>query len=615
MSFTPESIQPINIPNGVLGETPAPVACIETRIYEVSVPGGVNIRSGASTSSDIVSNTEMPRGVTYEATKLDDDWYVIKDPDTGEDRYVSSSVVNARETEVDACATTDSTEQEGSAVELDHDSGPSWFEVFSEEDVASLASSESELSSPVREGIASLLNSSNELRDQLRLNPDFAGKGLSILMYAIDTLDGTGDVILNTVVVSDDGKTMYFSNQTGMGDSVVSLSATDEQIPSFIPDTDRNLIPVILDESGEIPLSLLQANQNGDIEQSIDTSALVTGEIRDVFRLSGVLVVSQDNDGDLLLDSKLEGTESIPETNLGYSVKDSTSLTSNIFDRAVGPDDLRVATRIASLPDTIKSSVEAGVNSGEIRYDFTLEAFVTSEGYVMRPDAIPLEGNGYIHGQYSPEEAMQASEMVLGTTLEVNLGESGEKVSFIFENPVIYGPLTVNPVSLEAIYDFVQRNVEAFSRYSGKTFIISLVSDVDADMLSKMAKNSNVAINMTFGNNFSHSGYSFSQQGSTENLIRIATWSSVQGERWNDSTFGFTNVMVAIASGMNVEAVDFGRRSNNMALTGNDNELLYATLTCSLAGLGSEPQSCYERPYELLSNATEGNIPIIPLVS
>lgn len=481
--------------------------------------------------------------------------------------------------------------------------------------MASLASSESVLSAPVREGIASLLGSSNELREQLKMNPEFADQDLSILMYAVDTLDGTGDVILNTVVVSSDGNTMYFSSQTGTGDSVVSLSATDRQIPSFIPDTNRNLIPVILDESGEIPLSLLQANQNGDIEQSVDTSALVTGEIKNVFRLSEVLVVAQDVDGDLLLDSDLEGMESIPETNIGYSVKDSTNLTSNIFDRAVGSEDLRVATRIANLPDTIKSSVEAGVNSGEIRYDFTLEAFVTSEGYVIRPDAIPLDGNGYIHGQYSPEEAMEASEMVLGSTLEISLGDNGEKVSFIFENPAIYGPLTVNPVSLEAINDFVQRNMEAFSEYSGKTLIISLVSDVDEDMLRKMALNSNVAINMTFGRNYSHSGYSFSQDGSRDEIVRVVTWTSVQGDRWNDSTFGFTNVMVAIASRMSIESGDFGRRSSNMVLTNSDNAMLYASLTCSMAGLGSESQSCYDNPNELLSNATKGAIPIIPQVS
>ncbi|MBN8595706.1 MAG: SH3 domain-containing protein [Anaerolineae bacterium] len=329
---------------------------------------------------------------------------------------------------------------------------------------------------------------------------------------------------------------------------------------------------------------------------------------------NSMVVSTPDDEGNSLVDADQDGTESVPSTeNLGYSVEDSTNLTTAVFERAVGADDLRVTTRLASLPDTIKRSVASGVESGQIRYDFTLEAFVTAEGYLIRPDAIPLDGNGYIHGSYTPEEALAASEMVLGSTLVINLGDSGEKVSFIFENPVIYGPLTVNPVSLEAIYDFVQRNVEAFSRYSGRTFIISLVSDVDADMLRKMAVNSNVAINMTFGNNFSHSGYSFSQQGSTENLIRIATWSSVQGDRWNSSTFGFTNVMVAIATGMNVEAAGFGRRSNNMALANKDNELLYASLTCSMAGLDTETQSCYESPYELMRNATEGAIPIIPL--
>lgn len=615
MSITPESIQPINIPSGVLGETPAPVECTETRIYEVSVPSGVNIRSDASTSSDIVPNSEMPRGVTYQATRLDDDWFVIKDPDTGEERYVSSSVVNARETGIDACASPVSTEQEGSAAEFDRDGGPTWFEVFSEADVVGLTSSESNLSIPVRDGITSLLNSSNELRDQLKLDPEFADTELSVLMYAVDTLDGTGDVILNTVVVSGNGNTMYFPNQTGIGDSVISLSAAEGQIPSFIPDTDRNLIPVILDESGEIPLSLLQANQNGDIEQSIDTSALVTGEIENVFRLSGVLVVSQDDDGDLLLDSNLEGTESIPETNLGYSVKDSTNLTSNIFDRAVGPDDLRVATRIASLPDTIKSSVEAGVNSGEIRYDFALEAFVTSDGYVIRPDAIPLDGNGYIHGLYTPEEALEASEMVLGSTLEVNLGESGEKVSFIFENPVIYGPLTVNPVSLEAINDFVQSNLEAFKEYSGKTFVISLVTDIDVDMLNHKTNNSNVAINQTFGNDIAHAGYSFSPVGSSSELVRIVTWTSIRGERKNDSSFGFTSVLVAIASGNNLQAADFGRRSSNMVLAGKDNVRRFDVLTCNMAGLGTDASPCENDPYSPMMAAKEIQVSVIPVNS
>lgn len=273
----------------ILGETLP--TCSPSPVYEVETSG----------TKDRVS-----------AEKIYGNWYVVVNPD-GTETYIQSDqaslVTEANcDDEKNTMDVSDGREQRESL-----DGNSPWFEVFSESDLINFTSESSPLTGPVKEGIQNLLTASNVLREILLEDSAYANSELSIYMYAIDTLDGTGDVILNTVVVSDGGRSMHFMAQTESGTEVVTIKAGEGQIPAFLPDTDRSLIPAVFNDTGEVPLSLLIATEDGEIQQSVDSTALVDSEsIQTVFRISSVLVISADGEGDIFLDSSLTGSDSLP---------------------------------------------------------------------------------------------------------------------------------------------------------------------------------------------------------------------------------------------------------------------------------------------------------------
>jgi hypothetical protein len=577
----------------ILGETLP--TCSPSPVYQVE------------TSSVSETNGSKDR---VSAEKIYGNWYVVVNPD-GTETYIQSDQASLV-TEANCDDEKNTMDVSGGREQRESlDGNAEWFEVFNESDLANLTSEGSLLPPTVRAEVQNLLSSSNNLREQLQRDAAFTNIELSIYMYAIDTLDGTGDVILSTVVVSGGGSDMHFMAETKNGMQIVTLNARDGQIAAFLPDTNRNLIPAVFDGSGEVPLSLLVADENGVIEQSIDSTSLVDSDrIQNVFRLSDVLIISQDEEGDLFLDSSLKGTESIPdEESVGYSVKNSSEFITAAFDRGFGADDPEIQTRIFALPESIKNLVAEGVQNGEIKYDIVLESFVTRDGYLIRPDSIPESGEGYIHGTYTSEEAFEASRMVLGSVFEVNVGEGS--VGFVFENPAMYGALAINPLSMNAVKEFVQRNLEEFSLYAGRTFIISMVADIE----SLSTRNGNVAINQRLGS-VANVGYSYAQSGSTaDGYIRINAWASVNEERTNNGANPFTSLLVAIASEMDVESSNFGRVSDQMTLNVGNNEEEINRLSCEMAVLGTETVSCEADALGLMRAATDFQPVVIPLVS